>query len=210
MEIAVAELEPQAVYRLMIGAVVPRPIAWLTSTGESGAVNAAPFSCYTFISTVPPMVAISCGRKNGVSKDSVVNATRTGDFVLNVVSEDLLAPMHRSSAEFPPDVSEIDALDIPVEASRLVGTPRIARAPVSLECRTRQVLEFGELRTQLLIGEVVMFHIREDCYRDGRIETAMLKPLARLGGPYYARLGEILHMAPVAEYFHYTKTRASG
>lgn len=204
MEIEVAELEPKDIYRLMIGTVVPRPIAWLTSINRSGAVNAAPFSCYTFISTVPPLVAISCGRKDGVSKDTVVNATSTGDFVLNVVSEDLIAPMHRSSAEFPPHVSEVDALDIPVESGRRVRTPRIARAPVSLECRTHQVLEFGDLRTQLLIGEVVMFHVRDDCYCDGRIETGALKPLARLGGPYYARLGEILHMAPVAEYFHHT------
>lgn len=202
MEIAVAGLEPKAAYNLMIGSVVPRPIAWLTSLNETGAVNAAPFSCYTFVSTVPPLVAISCGRKNGVLKDTVVNATRTGEFVLNVVSEDFLVPMHESSAEFPSHVSEVDALGIAIEAGRLVTVPRIARAPVSMECRTHQVLEFGQLRTQLLIGEVILFHVRDDCYNDGRIETAALKPLGRLGGPYYAKLGEVLHMRPVAEYFH--------
>jgi flavin reductase (DIM6/NTAB) family NADH-FMN oxidoreductase RutF len=203
MEIAVAALDPKDIYRLMIGAVVPRPIAWITSCGEDGKVNAAPFSCYTFVSSVPPMVAISCGRKHGTPKDTVANAIAAGEFVLNVVSEEMLAPMHRSSAEFPPDVSEVDALGIAVEPGRLVQAPRVVGAPVSLECRTEQVLEFGQLRTQLLIGEVVMFHVRDDCYRDGRIETAAVKPLARLGGPYYARLGEILHMTPVAEYFHY-------
>lgn len=204
MEIAVAGLDPKETYRLLIGTVVPRPIAWITSLSREGKVNAAPFSCYTFISTVPPLVAISCGRKHGAAKDTVVNASRTGEFVLNVASEDMLSPMHQSSAEFPADVSEVDALGIPVEQSRLVKVARIAGAPVSLECRTDQVLEFGKLRSQLLIGEVVAFHVRDDCYRDGRIETTAVKPLARLGGPFYAKLGEILHMTPVAEYFHYS------
>jgi flavin reductase (DIM6/NTAB) family NADH-FMN oxidoreductase RutF len=202
MDFAVAALEPNETYRLLIGSVVPRPIAWVTSLRADGVVNAAPFSCYTFVSSVPPMVAISCGRKNGVVKDTVANARAAGEFVVNVVSEELLEPMHLSSAEFPPDASEVAALGIPVEPSRMVRPPRIAAAPVSLECRTHDVLEFGRLRTQLLIGEVVMFRVRDDCLRGGRIDTAALKPLARLGGPYYARLGETLHIAPVADYFH--------
>jgi flavin reductase (DIM6/NTAB) family NADH-FMN oxidoreductase RutF len=202
MEIAVEKLEPNDVYRLMIGSVVPRPIAWITSRREDGKINAAPFSCYTFVSTVPPLVAISCGRKHGVIKDTVANAVESGEFVLNVVSEELLVPMHQSSAEFPPEVSEIETLGVAVEPGRKVRTPRVANAPVSLECRTQQVLEFGALRTQLLVGEVVLFHVRDDCYRGGRIDTAAVKPLARLGGPYYARLGEILHMTPAADYFH--------
>jgi flavin reductase (DIM6/NTAB) family NADH-FMN oxidoreductase RutF len=203
MEIAVEDLQPNDVYRLLIGSVVPRPIAWITSLRGDGKINAAPFSCYTFVSTVPPLVAISCGRKHGVVKDTVANSVEAGEFVLNVVSEDMLAPMHRSSAEFPSEISEVEALGIAVELGRKLRTPRIAAAPVSLECRTQQVLEFGTLRTQLLIGEVVLFHVRDDCYRAGRIDTAAVKPLARLGGPFYARLGETLHMTPAAEYFHY-------
>jgi polar amino acid transport system permease protein len=203
MEIAVDALEPNEVYRLLIGSVVPRPIAWITSRGADGRINAAPFSCYTFVSTVPPLVAISCGRKHGVIKDTVANAVEAGEFVLNVVSEEMLAPMHQSSAEFPAEISEVEALGIAIEPGWKIGTPRVAGAPASLECRTHQVLEFGALRTQLLVGEVVLFHVRDDCYRDGRIETAAVKPLARLGGPYYARLGEVLHMTPAAEYFHH-------
>jgi flavin reductase (DIM6/NTAB) family NADH-FMN oxidoreductase RutF len=203
VELHVADLQPREIYRLLAGSVVPRPIAWVTSLGKSGMVNAAPFSCYTFVSTVPPMVAISCGRKDGLPKDTVINAEREGEFVLNVVREDLLEPMHLSSAEFPPDVSEISELKIPVEPGRTGRTPRIRSAPVSMECTTEKIIEFGDLRTQLLVGRVKLFRVLDDCYDAGRIETTALKPIARLGGPYYARLGEILYMEPVADYFHY-------
>ena len=124
--------------------------------------------------------------------------------MLNVVDEDLIVPMHKSSAEFPSSVSEIEALDIATVPSRMVTVPRIAKSPVSLECRVQQILEFGTLKTQLLIGEVLVFHVRDDLYQDGKIATAKLRPLARLGGPFYARLGEIIRMEPVADY-HYSR-----
>jgi flavin reductase (DIM6/NTAB) family NADH-FMN oxidoreductase RutF len=201
VDIDPACLPASEVYRLLIGSVVPRPIAWITTMGPGG-VNAAPFSCYTFVSSVPPMFAISCGRKDGVPKDTVTNAQRTGEFVLNVVGEEFLHPMHRTSAEYPPDVSEIAALDIPVIASERIGVPRIAGVPVSMECRYVDVIEFGTLRTQLLIGEAIRIHVRADCYRDGRIDTGSVRPVARLGGPFYASLGEIHHLPVVAPYFH--------
>jgi flavin reductase (DIM6/NTAB) family NADH-FMN oxidoreductase RutF len=196
-----AGLPAQDVYKLLVGSVVPRPIAWVTTLGPSGP-NAAPFSCYTFISTVPPMVAISCGRKDGTPKDTVSNALRAGEFVLNVVGEAFMKLMHGTSAEYPADVSEIEALAIPVEPSHLVKVPRIVGVPVSMECRVADVIEFGRLRTQLLIGEVVRFHVRQDCYRSGRVDFEAMRPVARLGGPYYASLGEVHHLAPVASYFH--------
>ena len=204
MELLVSELQTRSVYQLLSGCVVPRPIAWVTSVSPEGRVNAAPFSCYTFISSAPPLLAISCGRKAGIIKDTIANAEATQEFVLNVVDEDLIVPMHKSSAEFPSSMSEIEALDIATVPSRMVAVPRIAKAPVSLECRVQQILEFGTLKTQLLIGEVLVFHVRDDLYQDGKIATANLRPLARLGGPFYARLGEIIRMEPVAEY-HYSR-----
>jgi len=206
VDLDVAALAPHDVYRLLIGSVVPRPIAWLTSLGGSG-VNAAPFSCYTFVSTVPPLVAMSCGRKGAESKDSVVNAQREGEFVLNVVSEEFLGAMHQSSAEFPPHISEVTALRIETEASQVVRTPRIKGVPVSMECRTHQIIEFGSFRTQLLVGEVVRFHVRKDCYQAGRIDVKAMKPVGRLGGPSYASLGSLFHLDPVGEYFQLDKTR---
>jgi flavin reductase (DIM6/NTAB) family NADH-FMN oxidoreductase RutF len=209
VDLDVAALVPHDVYRLLIGSVIPRPIAWLTSLGPNG-VNAAPFSCYTFVSTVPPLVAMSCGRKGTESKDSVVNAQREGEFVLNVVSEEFLLPMHRSSAEFPADMSEVTALGIETEASHMIRTPRVRGVPVSMECRTHQVIEFGSFRTQLLVGEVVRFHVRKDCYSDGRIDVKAVKPVGRLGGPSYAALGKFFHMDPVGEYFHPADTHGKS
>lgn len=194
MEIDARSLSHEATYKLMIGSVVPRPIAWLTTVSPSGLVNAAPFSAYTMVSTRPAIVIVNCARRSGVSKDTARNAEATGGFVLNVVSEDLAEVVHKTSAYYPSDVSETDALGIELAPSRLVAPPRIAAAPVNLECKLLQILEFGEDRDQNLVGEVVYFHVRDSIYADGKIDQTRLRPLARLGGPTYARLGEFITM----------------
>jgi flavin reductase (DIM6/NTAB) family NADH-FMN oxidoreductase RutF len=194
MEIDATTLSEEAAYKLMIGSVVPRPIAWLTTISPDGIVNAAPFSAYTMICIRPPTVLVNCARRDGASKDTARNAEASGDFVLNVVSEDLAGVMHQTSAVYPAGVSETDALGIAVAPSRLVRPPRIAAAPISLECRLRQILEIGHDRDQNLIGEVVMFHIADAIYAGGKIDQAKLRPLARLGGPLYAKLGEFISM----------------
>jgi flavin reductase (DIM6/NTAB) family NADH-FMN oxidoreductase RutF len=199
-------------YKLLVGIVVPRPIAWISTLNEDGGVNLAPFSCYTFVSNDPPMVAISCGRREGVPpgtlpaalpgapKDTARNAGRSGEFVVNVVGEDLALPMHRTSAASPAETSEAVLHDIELAPSRLVGPPRVAAAPIALECRVHRIVELGNLKSQLLIGEVVCFRIAEALYREGRIDTGRLRPLARLGGPHYAGLGPILTLPVVGDY----------
>lgn len=194
MEIDATTLSEEAAYKLMIGSVVPRPIAWLTTISPDGIVNAAPFSAYTMICIRPPTVLVNCARRDGISKDTARNAEASGDFVLNVVSEDLAGVMHRTSAAYPAGVSETEALGIAVAPSRLVRPPRIAAAPISLECRLRQILEIGHDRDQNLIGEVVMFHIADAIYAGGKIDQKKLRPLARLGGPLYAKLGEFISL----------------
>ncbi len=197
----VAALAARDVYRLLAGSVVPRPIAWVTTRGAHG-TNVAPFSCYTFISTMPPLLAISCGRRGDQAKDTAANAQREGEFVVNVVGEEFLESMHRSSANLPPEISEVALLGIRTTPSLRVGTPAIDAAPVRMECRTDQVIEFGRLRTQLLIGEVIHFEVRSDCMRaDGSIDTAAVRPVARIGGPVYAGLGTLTTLAPVGETF---------
>ncbi len=186
-------------YRLLVGVVVPRPIAWVTTRQEDGRINLAPFSCYTFVSSDPPMVAVSIGRRQGIAKDTARNAQRTGEFVVNIVAEDQVEPMHLSSAEHPSDASEPDILDIALAPSVMIETPRVAAAPVALECRLTDVLQFGKLKTDLVVGEVVLFRIADRLYRDGKVDTVAMRPLARLGGPNYARLGEILTMKVVGE-----------
>jgi len=194
MEIDAQSLTREATYKLMIGSVVPRPIAWLTTISPSGLVNAAPFSAYTMVPTRPAIVIVNCARRATVSKDTARNAVATGGFVLNVVSEDLAEIVHKTSAYYPSDISETVTLGIELAPSRRVAPPRIAAAPINLECKLLQILEFGEERDQNLVGEVVYFHIRDSIYADGKIDQTKLRPLARLGGPTYARLGEFITM----------------
>jgi flavin reductase (DIM6/NTAB) family NADH-FMN oxidoreductase RutF len=199
IEIEAEALSAPAAYKLLVGIVVPRPIAWVSTVDESGRVNLAPFSCYTFVSNDPPMVAVSVGRRDGTPKDTARNARQCGEFVVNVVDEALVSPMHLSSAEHPPGQSEADHLGIALAPSGTVRPPRVATAPVAMECRLEQIFEFGNLRSQLLVGRIARFCIAEHLYRDGKVDTLALKPLARLGGPNYARLGEILTMPVVGE-----------
>jgi len=197
IDVAPGGLSAAESYKLLVGIVVPRPIAWVATRHEDGRVNLAPFSCYTFVSSDPPMVAVSVGRRGGMPKDTARNAQRTGEFVVNVVSETLVEPMHLSSAEHPADASEAEIHGVALAPSVTMATPRIEAAPIALECRLDQVIAFGRLKTDLLIGEVMLFRIADGLYRDGKIDSIGMRPLARLGGPNYARLGEIITMPVV-------------
>ncbi|HKO09373.1 MAG TPA: flavin reductase family protein [Alphaproteobacteria bacterium] len=184
-------------YALLVGIVVPRPIAWITSTDSLGRVNAAPFSCYTFVCNNPPMIAVNIGRRGGAEKDTERNLRATGSFVVNVVTEELIAPMHESSREYAFGTSEPELLSLELVPSQRVGPPRIARSPIALECVLDRIIELGQAPNALVIGEVVVFHIADELLADGRIDVRRFRPLARLGGPLYARLGEIITMPSV-------------
>lgn len=199
MEISAAGLDAGAAYKLLVGIVVPRPIAWVTTVGDGGVVNAAPFSCYTFVSNDPPMVAVNCGRREGALKDTARNIAAGGGFVVNVVTEELAGPMHETSAEFPAGLGEPAALGLKLLPSKFIKAPRLACSPINLECMLHQIIELGELKSQLVVGEIVMFHIRDDLLDNGKIETRRLRPLARLGGRNYAPLGDIMTMPPAEE-----------
>lgn len=198
MQIAAEGLDAEAAYKLLVGSVVPRPIAWVTTMSRAGRVNAAPFSAFTFVSNKPPMVGVSIGRKAGALKDTARNILDTGEFVVNIANESQLETLHLTAQEFPDTVSEIDALAIEVAASTLISPPRIADAPVSFECVLHQSLEFGDFRSNFFVGEVRMFHVRDGCIANGKIDTQTLRPIARLGGPHYAQLGATITMKTIA------------
>lgn len=196
MEIDPAGLPRDAVYKLLTGSVVPRPIAWVTTVSKNGVVNAAPFSAFVIVSVNPPMLLISSARPNGVQNDTAVNIEATDCFCVNVVTEAMLEAMHATSARYPPQTSETEALGIAVSACHVIAAPRITEAPISMECRLRHVHEFGAERSQSFVGEVVRFHIADAVYDDGRIDQTRLKPVGRIGGPIYARLGELVKLRP--------------
>ena len=197
MRIDPSDLAAEQAYRLLTGIVVPRPIAWVTTLSGDGVVNLAPFSAFTFVSPKPPMLAISVGRKAGVYKDTAHNILNNEEFVVHIADSTLMNEVHESSTEHPPDVSEVEELNLETVPSERVKVPRLAVAPIAMECRFRQCLEFGETRSRLLVGEVLVFHIRDGLLNNGKIETEALDPIARIGGPRYARLGEIFTLKPV-------------
>jgi flavin reductase (DIM6/NTAB) family NADH-FMN oxidoreductase RutF len=188
-------LDTATAYRLLVGCVAPRPVAWITTIDEQGRVNAAPFSSYNYVATSPPMLAINIATRpaSGNTKDTARNIVRGREFVVNVATEDNMELMHRSAQEFAPDVSEIEALGIPLLASRHVQPPRIAVSPVQMECRLDQVIVLGRGINTLYIGEIVAFHLSEEVYDGTRVDSVRMRPIARLGGPFYAGLGEIYH-----------------
>lgn len=197
MRIEASELDAQRSYRLITGLVVPRPIAWVSTISEAGLVNLAPFSAFTFVSPKPPMLAISVGHKAGVYKDTARNILATEEFVVHIADHALMESVHQSAKEYPSDVSEVAELGLETIASAKVRPPRVAAAPVAMECRFRQCIEFGDTRSRLIVGEVLVFHIRDGLVNDGKVETRELDPIARLAGPNYARVGDITMLRPI-------------
>lgn len=210
MEIAAVDLDADATYKILAGVVVPRPVAWITTVSQSGLVNAAPFSCYTFVCNDPPMLAINIGRRDGELKDTARNIDESGEFVVNVVSENLVDVVHASSAECEWDLSEVEALKLGTSTSRMVRPPRLVCSPINLECRLDRVLELGRLRNSLVLGRIVHFYIADELYDAGKVDTERLRPIARLAGRKYARLASIMTMPPAELACDSQRSKAPG
>jgi flavin reductase (DIM6/NTAB) family NADH-FMN oxidoreductase RutF len=188
---------PQAQrYKLLVGLVVPRPIALVTTVGPGGIVNAAPFSFFNVFSEEPPLVVLGLqSRPDGTIKDTPGNIRETGTFVVNLVDEALAEQMNICAVDFPPGESEIDAAGLDLCAGAAIPVPRIASAPVALECRHYMTLEVSRER-RLCIGQVICLHVRDGIVDPGnlRVDIEAYRPVARLHGNYYARLGEVFQL----------------
>ena len=197
VDIAARDLPAEDCYRLLTGLVVPRPIAWVTTVSAAGVVNLAPFSHFTFVAPKPPLLAISVGHKGGVYKDTARNIMANEEFVVHIADRGLVEAVHLSAVEHPADVSEVAVLGLETRPSLHVRPPRLAAAPVAMECRLRHCIEFGDTRSRLLVGEVLVFRLRDGLLADGKIDTRRLDPIGRLAGPNYATLGEIVTMQTI-------------
>ena len=173
-------------YKLLTNLVVPRPIAWVTSQSEQRVVNLAPFSFFNAVGSNPLYVFISVGNlDDGGMKDTARNISARGEFVVNMVTEEVLAAMNISAADFPPDESELTAAGLHVAPSLRVAVPRVAESPVSMECKLHSQQALG-LYT-LFIGEVVMFHVADYLVGE-RMHINGFAPIGRLGSPsFYCR-----------------------
>ena len=180
----VAEASPRAIYNLLIGLVAPRPIALVTSMNEQGQLNAAPFSAYNYLCTDPPILALGVTNRPGtfVPKDTAQNIRRTGEFVVNVVTEDLLQQMNVCATDFPADVDELNMAGLETFPSSIVKTPRIKQAHAALECVEHTTLEIG--RSRIILGRVVGMYV-EDQFVDPKgpyIKAEELHAIGRMNG----------------------------
>ncbi len=182
-------LAERDVYKLMIGSVVPRPIAWVSSQAPDGTLNLAPFSYFMAVSSTPPTIAVSVGLRRGQPKDTLANIQASGEFVVNVVTEDVVEKMNLTSGNYSPDVDEFAVAGLTPVPSAVVAPPRVAESPIHLECRVVQIVPIGEAGqgNGLIIGRVVLFHVRDDLLHDGRIDQQALRAVGRMAGDGYTR-----------------------
>lgn len=199
MELDLSNMSPPERYKFLCAVVVPRPIAWVTSVSTAGVVNAAPFSFFNAMGSQPAIVTLGIvTRGKGVLKDSFKNIQETGEFVVNLVTYAAREAMNRTGADFPPDVSEVDAVGLETMPALQVKPPRLALSPVHLECKLATIVEVG--RNRVTIGEVVHAHIRDEFYdpERGYVAAEKLDLIARMHGRgWYARTTDLFELRRV-------------
>lgn len=182
-------------YKLFMGSVIPRPIAFVCSLNAQGKTNAAPFSNFMVISSTEQLLAFSVGPDNADNpreKDTLRNIRAQGEYVINTVPSDLAHTVQKCSQFFPPDVSEVEETGLTLIPSVTIKTPRIAETRVQYECRVHSILPFGD--AHLIVGKVQLMHARRGLVRDYKIDPGEYQPLGRIGGRTYCRLGELIHV----------------
>lgn len=197
MKIDPAALDRKSAHDVMVGVALPRPIAFISTVGENGIYNLAPYSFFIPLSAKPAIVGVGIGRKrDGSKKDTLVNIEFSKDFVINVVTESLAEAMNQTAGEYPPEVDEFQVAKLTPEKADLVKAPMVAESPVRMECRLLQVLEYGEFPSiqNFVIGEVIQVHVKDEFWADGEIQSSRLKTIGRMGGDFYCRTTNIFEM----------------
>jgi flavin reductase (DIM6/NTAB) family NADH-FMN oxidoreductase RutF len=194
MDIDLNRLSTRERYAWMIGTILPRPIAFVSTISPEGVVNLAPFSYFNGVSSTPPVLSVAVGpKRGGVQKDTVRNVEATGELVVNVVTEAFGEAMVKTAADWPPEVSEFTVSGLTPIASKIVRPPRVGESPVSFECRVARIVRVGDegFETTIILAEVVLLHVADDVLRNGMPDAEKIRPLARLGGDLYAGIGPV-------------------
>jgi len=186
-------------YKLLIGAIVPRPIAFVSTLSPEGIANLAPFSFFTGVSANPPVICFCPMRRRGPvpHKDTLHNIAVTREFVVNIVSEEFADKMNITSAEFPPEVDEFEAAGLTPIPSDLVKPPRVKESHVHMECKLYLLVEVGGMdgSGNLVLGEVLRFHIDDQYFHNFKIDPDRLRPIGRMGGATYTRTTDRFDLA---------------
>ncbi|MEH2464802.1 flavin reductase family protein [Nostoc sp.] len=186
--------DPRNTYQLLVGSVVPRPIAWVSTIASDGTPNVAPFSFFMGVTANPPTLAISSGLRRGSKKDTLSNVEQSGELVVNIVVEELGEQMNATSGDFPPDVDEFQVAGLTPAPSKRVRPPRVAESPINIECVLKQIVYLGNEGSQsgLIIAEAVLWHVRDDLLTpQNTIDVAKLHAIGRLSGNWYTRTQDL-------------------
>jgi flavin reductase (DIM6/NTAB) family NADH-FMN oxidoreductase RutF len=191
------DLSPRERYRIMIGAIVPRPIAWVSSMDAKGRLNLAPFSFFNAVCANPPTLMFCPGvRPSGEPKDTWRNILEVPEFVVHLPNQETAEAMNRSATEFSRDVSEFEWAGVTPIPSDAISVPRVAEAPVAFECTLHQiaVINEGPGGGAAIFGEVQRIHFHDGIYDDGRVDLDRYQPIGRLFGSQYSRVTDTFDM----------------
>ena len=199
MEITPKNIPWQLVYKVMIGSIVPRPIGWISTLDADGRPNLAPFSFFNAVCANPPHVLFSplIRSTDRGTKDTLRNVRTTGEFVVNIVTQELASAMNQTSQELPEHVSEFAVANLITAPSSVVKPPRVAASPVHFECQVAQIFDISDQPGggSVVIGQVVHIHVNEEVLFDGdKIDLEKLKPIGRLAGAAYCRVTDVFQM----------------
>lgn len=190
------DLDKRSAYALNTSLLIPRPIAWVATLGPDGVANCAPFSFFMGVSSFPPVLAFAVGSRRGEVKDTAKNIDHLPEFTVNICSEELGRQMVRTGHDYPYGTSEFAEAGLAEVPSERIRPPRIGGAPVHMECVLHDRHEIKDTGTLVFYGRVVLFHIDPDVLdpATGLVDARRLKPLGRLGGSEYCRLGDVIEI----------------
>jgi flavin reductase (DIM6/NTAB) family NADH-FMN oxidoreductase RutF len=205
MDVLASELSYRDLYALVLNAVGPRPIAWVSTVGANGQPNLAPFSFFNAVCMDPPLLAFAPGLRpsknpgatHGEPKDTLRNIRETKEFVVNIVTYDLIEPMNITSGEYDATVNEWELAKVTPQSSRIVRPARVGESPVSFECKLYQILDFSPAPTSssLVIGRIVAIHANDSHIKDGQVDRDSLDLIGRMGGIQYTRTTNRVELA---------------
>ncbi|MFC1947207.1 flavin reductase family protein [Chloroflexota bacterium] len=185
MKIDLNDENARGMHHVLMSIIAPRPIAWVSTVSKDGVYNLAPFSAFCVMSVNPAIVGFnSAAFRDGRKKDTLINIESSGEYVINMVDEALAEAMNITSASFPPETDEFQEAGLTSVKADLVKVPIVAESPVSLECRLKQILKFGEepMTNNFIIGDVLLIHVKDEYYSNEEINASALKLIGRLGG----------------------------
>ncbi len=197
MKIVPANLSKRDSHELLMSAILPRPIAFVSTVGKDGTFNVAPFSCFAPVGMKPALVCLQIGsRRDGQKKDTLENIEFSKDFVVNVVDESFADAMNQASFEYPSVVDEFEKIGLTPAKCEIVKAPRVAESPINMECRLLKILKFGEVpaESNIIIGELVLVHVKDELWVVDHIDVSKWRPIGRLGEDLYCRMTDIFEM----------------